>query len=53
MRLGKRVGPQELLGAFLDATRALHEAAAVRKAIHGPQAPAPSEARNSNRETTL
>ena len=33
-----------LLGAFLDATRALHEAAAVRKAIHGPQAPAPSEA---------
>ena len=27
-----------LLDAFLDATRALHEAAAVRKAIHGPQA---------------
>lgn len=28
----------ELLDAFLDATRALHEAAAVRKAIHGQQA---------------
>ena len=27
----------ELLEAFLDATRALHEAAAVRKAIHGQQ----------------
>lgn len=26
----------ELLETFLDATRALHEAAAVRKAIHGP-----------------
>ena len=32
----------ELLDAFLDATRALHEAAAVRKAIHGQQAHAPS-----------
>ena len=31
-----------LLGAFLDATRALHEAAAVRKAIHNQQAPAPA-----------
>lgn len=28
----------ELLDAFLEATRALHEAAAVRKAIHGQQA---------------
>ena len=28
----------ELLDAFLGATRALHEAAAVRKAIHGQQA---------------
>ena len=32
----------ELLDAFLDATRALHEEAAVRKAVHGQQAPAPS-----------
>lgn len=32
----------ELLDAFLDASRALHEAAAVRRAIHGQQAPVPS-----------
>lgn len=32
----------ELLDAFLDATRALHEEAAVRKAVHGQQAPAPN-----------
>lgn len=32
----------ELLDAFLDATRALHEAAAVRKAIHGQQTPSPT-----------
>ena len=37
----------ELLEAFLDATRALHEAAAVRKAIHGQQIHDPTRARNS------